>query len=50
MQVYQRRDKMTKVALAVIEQELDERIQKMESLVGKYDNTSLINTDLKNSF
>ena len=50
MQVYQRREKMTKVVPTVIEQELDERIQKMESLVEKYDSASLIDTDLKDSF
>ena len=46
LQVYQRRERMTKVAPAVVEPELDERIQRMESLVGKYDSALLINTDL----
>ena len=35
LQVYQRRSNMTRVALAVVEHGLDERIHKMESLVGK---------------
>ena len=50
LQVYQRREKMTKVAPAIIEQELDERILKMESLVGKYDNAPLIDTYLTDSY
>ena len=41
---------MTKVALVVVEPELDERIQRMESLVGKYDNASLIDTDFTYSY
>ena len=35
LQVYQRRAKMTRVVPTVVEQELDERIKKMESLVDK---------------
>ena len=50
LQVYQRRSKMTRVAPTVVEYELDERIHKMESLVGKYDSASLIDTDLTDSF
>lgn len=41
---------MTKVALAVVDPELNERIQKMESLVGKYDNVPLIDTDFIDSY
>ena len=41
---------MTRVIPAVVEQELDSKIQNMESLVGKYDSATLIDTDLTNSF
>ena len=41
---------MTKVSPVVVEQELDSRIQKMESLVRKYDSTALIDADLIDSF
>ena len=50
MKVYHRRENITMVAPTVIEQELDERIQNMESLVGKCDSTSLIDTDLTDYF
>ena len=50
LQVYHRREKITKVVRVVVEQELDERIQKMESMMGKYDSASLIDTDLMDSF
>lgn len=42
LQMYKRRSNMTKVAPAFVEPELDERIHKMESLVGKYENASFI--------
>ena len=50
LQVYKRRSKMTKVAPVVVELELDERIQRMESLVGKYDNASLIDIYFMDSY
>ena len=49
LQVYQRRAKMPKVVPAVIEPELDTRIHKTESLVGKYDNAALIDANLSNA-
>ena len=49
-QVYQRRFKMTRVVPEVVEHELNERIHKMESLVGKYDSALFIDTDLTDSF
>ena len=41
---------MTRVSPAVMEQEIESRIQKMESLVGKYDSATLIDTNLTDSF
>ena len=41
---------MKRVSLAVVEQELDIRIQKMESLMGIYDSATLIDADVTNSF
>ena len=41
---------MTRVSPTVVEQELDNRIHKMESLVGKYDSATLIDIDLTDSF
>ena len=48
--VYCRRGSMTKTIVSVVEPELDGRIQKPESLVGRYDNTTLIDTDFTDSF
>lgn len=41
---------MTRVSLAVVEQVLDSRIQKMESLIRKYDSVTLIDVDVMDSF
>ena len=49
LQVYQHRAKMSKVVPAVVEPELDTRIHKTESLVGKYDNAALIDANLSNA-
>ena len=49
LQVYQRRSKMSKAVPTVIELELNTRIQKTESLVGKYDNAALIDANLSNA-
>ena len=49
LQVYQRWAKMPKAVPAVIEPELDTRIHKTESLVGKYDNAALIDANLSNA-
>ena len=49
LQVYQRRAKMPKAIPAFIEQELDPRIHKTESLVGKYDSAALIDANLSNA-
>ena len=41
---------MTKVTNSVVEPELNEIIQRVESLIGKYDNAMLIDTDFTDSF
>lgn len=41
---------MTRVSTMVVEQEIDRKIQNMESLVDKYDSATLIDTDLTDSF
>ena len=48
-QVYQRRAKIPKAVPAVVEPEIDTRIHKTKSLVGKYDNAALIDANLSNA-
>lgn len=41
---------MTRANPTIVEPQLDSRIHKTESLVGKYDNAALIDADLMDSF
>lgn len=50
LQVHKIRTNMEKVAPVVIEPELDQKIQRIELLVGKYDNALLIDTDFMDSY
>ena len=49
LQVYQHRAKMPKALLSIIEPELNNRIHRTESLVGKYDSAALIDANLSDS-
>ena len=48
--VYCRIGRITKTIVSVVEPELDGRIQKLEPLVGRYDNATLIDTYFTDSF
>ena len=50
IQVHNRGKKMTNMATLVIEPELNGRIQRMESFIGKYENASLIDIDFIDSY
>ena len=50
IQVYQCRENMAKTIPSVVEPEIDKRIVKMESLVGKYGSATLIDSDLTDWF